>query len=158
MSLQQLARQIRQINVSGSLTPVLVTPAYLSLRTPFLVALAIELAKLRAETIRFDWYRGLPAALSFAGDWLAQFKAGQINRALASQLVPIGVPAALQITATISRPTNSTNQSVLGISTNKHPLPAWTTPVFLITSPSEQQDASPGQIFHLQSLKMLSAA
>jgi hypothetical protein len=158
MSMEQLARQIASINARGESTPVLVTPAYLSLRAPFLVALATELTALKPNAIRFDWYRGMPGAFSFAGDWLARWKVQQINRALTRQMRPLSDTATIQITAAIGRPDKAANQWVLGISSEQQPLPAWTTPVFLITSPIEQQDASPEPIFHLQSQKMVSAA
>ncbi len=157
MPLQQLALQIVRINDRGIFTPVLVTPSYLSLRTPFFVALAAQIALNHRVPIRFEWYRGMPGPFSLIGDTLAQREAAQINRAFADQLQEFGVDASIRITVAISRPLIS-DEMVIGMSADRHELPAWTVPVRLTTSPLETEGASPVQSFHLQSPQTAGAA
>ena len=158
MSMEQLAGQIASICNRGTLTPVLVTPRYLSLRAPFLAALTLELTTLHAKHVRFDWNRSISGAGSFIGDAIARWRAGRINRVLANQTFPFANTANVEITASISRPTALSHMWVVGISSEVQELPAWTIPVFLITSPEERRDASPDLIFHLQSQNQLCAA
>jgi len=141
MPLQQLARQIWSIRKGATSTPVIVTPSFLTLQTPFFVALATELAAFDQRQVRFDWYRGMPGAFSFGGDWLAGRKTAAINRSFASVLQPIGLATSMRITAAIGRPSGSQLSStspsqdlVIGISADRHELPTWTTPIRLASS------------------------
>lgn len=156
--MEQLVQQIARISARENSTPVLVTPPYLTLRSPFYIAMAVGLTERKANPVRFDWNRCMSGAFSLAGDWVARWQAARINRALTKASRPLGNTAAVQITAAIGRPTNLSERWLVGISSADQPLPVWTTPVYLITSPSEHEDGSPDQVFHLQSRHLLSAA
>ena len=157
MPLRQLARQFVKIHKRAATTPVLVTPSYLSLQPPFYVALAVEISGYRRKPIRFDWCREIPGAFQFAGHWLAIRKARRINRALANDPLLSDVDAAIQITASIGRP-SAADQFLIGISTDEIELPQWTTAIRLATTVAQRQSASPEQIYHLQSPGMAGAA
>jgi hypothetical protein len=158
MPLQQLARQIVKINKRATATPVLVTPSFLSLQPPFFAALAVELAGFQRCAVRFDWFREIPGALHLGGYWLDRRKASQVNRVLRGDSRRSGIDAAIQLTATIGRPAKSASHFLVGISTDKLELPAWTTAVRLGTTAVQRQGASPEQVFHLQSPKLAGAA
>jgi len=150
MPLQQLARQISLTHKRATLTPVLVTPSYLTLQTPFFVALASELAACNQRQVRFDWYRGMPGAFSFGGDWLARRKTARINRAFVSVLQPVGLTTSMRITAAIGRPSGSqlsstspSEELVIGISADRHELPTWTTPIRLAATATDNESLEP---------------
>ncbi len=149
MSLPQLAGQIDLISKRATATPVLLTPAYLSLQPPFFVALAAELAVRDRRQICFDWYRGMPGVLSCLTDCLAARNAARINRALTAKLQPSGVVARLEMTAAIGRPSSLSSPAapcLIGISADWQELPTWTAPIRLA--------ASPGHPGHLQSSQL----
>lgn len=160
--LRQLTGQFVKIHRRAATTPVLVTPTYLSLRPPFFVALAAEIREFCRLPIRFDWCREIPGVFQFAGHVLVNRQAGQINRALANDSQLIDIDAAMQITATIGRP--SADRFLIGISTDQIELPPWTTAVRLATTVAQRkrvaqgQSASPQQTFHLQSPGLVGAA
>ncbi len=156
MPLRQLARQFVKIHKRAATIPVLVTPAYLSLQPPFYVALAAQISGYRRQPIRFDWCREIPGAFQFAGHWQASRQSRRINRALANDPLLSDVDVAIQITATIGRP--SADQFLVGISTDQIELPRWTTAIRLATTIAQRQSASPEQIYHLQSPGMDGAA
>jgi len=157
MLLQQLARQIWIIRKRATSTPVLVTPSYLTLQAPFFVALATELAACDQRQVRFDWYRGMPGAFSFGGDWVARRKTARINRAFTSVLQPVGLATSMRITAAIGRPSglqlSSTSPSqdlVIGISADRHELPTWTTPIRLAATATDNESLEPVQAMLVQ--------
>lgn len=157
MPLNQLAIQIVRLNTRGVSTPVLVTPASFSLRTPFFVGLAAQLALCHRAPIQFQWYRGMPGPFGLITEATARREVRQINLALANHLQDLGVKASIQITAAITRPL-FTKDLVIGISTDRHELPAWTAPIRLTTMPLDPASASPEASFLLQSPQTTGAA
>ncbi len=157
MPLQQLAIQIVRLNTRGVSTPVLVTPAYFSLRSPFFVGLAAQLTLCHQSPIQFQWYRGIPGPFGLITEALARREVSRINQAFADHLRGLGVKVSIQVTAAITRPMCS-EDLVIGISADRYELPAWTAPIRLTTMPLDTASASPQRSFLLQSRPTGSAA
>jgi hypothetical protein len=82
MPLQKIAKQIVSLADRHASTPVLITPPYLSFRPRFFIELTRELLTHTNRSIRVDWHRGMPSALTLLSDQVAAFQARAINRAL----------------------------------------------------------------------------
>lgn len=161
MPLQQLADQIVAIYDRGQSTPVLVTPSYLSFRPAFYVALAAQLTlhpllNHYRPPIRFDRYRELPGAWSLLVNRFAVAEVIRVNQQLARHLQPVDVMATMRTTVAIGRPVE--NKLIVGISSDQHELPGWTTAVRLATTLTVTQPVSPESAFDLQSVRQVAAA
>ncbi len=119
-----LAACILRLSNEQASTPVLVLPVYLSLRDPFFVALASELARSTDRAIRFDWCRpGGGFISSFTARW-ARFRSTRLTRALSRV-----ADACVVVTATIGRPGGPARDLVIGLCDETLELPTWTTAI-----------------------------
>jgi hypothetical protein len=139
MPLRPLADEIVHLSHRNVSTPVLVTPSYLSLRKRFFLELVGSLAEISQRSIRIDWYRGVPGLLSLISHRLASVRSARINRALSSNCRTSNcrTNAAIQVTASIGRPSRDRPELVIGLCDQRLDLPAWTTPIRLGASPDE---------------------
>jgi hypothetical protein len=139
MPLRPLADEIVHLSHRNVSTPVLVTPSYLSLRKRFFLELVGSLAEISQRSIRIDWYRGVPGLFSLIGHRVASARSARINRALSSngRASNRRASAAIQVTASISRPSRDRRELVIGLCDQRLELPAWTTPIRLGASPDE---------------------
>ena len=134
--LQPIAREILRLSEERAVTPVIVTPRYLSLRPIFLVELSKALSAHTDRAIRIDWCRHVPSAWSLFTDQLARFQAHAINRRLRQTCKSRGSEATLQITASIARPGGAHRQLVIGWCSEDFRLPLWTVPIQLSGEPT----------------------
>ena len=122
-------------------TPVLVTPANVSLKREFICKLCDELVRANElagaeavswETplIQIDWVRdgGIWSVLS---DPVARMWTQRVAGAISSRC---GVPARFQVTTTIGRPVSQTPELLFGICDTRVPLSPWTYPIHLSVS------------------------
>lgn len=133
--LQPIAREIVRLSEERALTPVIVTPPYLSLRAIFLVELSRAIAEHTDRPLRIDWCRRVPKATSLIGDVVAQLQARAINRKLLQAANHPRSAATLQITASIARPGGPHRHLVIGWCCEDSQLPAWTVPIELSGEP-----------------------
>ncbi|MFK8111821.1 MAG: hypothetical protein AB8B91_06450 [Rubripirellula sp.] len=142
MPLQDLATEIVRLNERHALTPVLVTPHYLSLRAEFFQELVRALVSLTQRPIRIDWLASsssvsagaIPLRLIQAK--LAEFRASAINQRLVSE--EPARSARIQLTASIARPRGLDQDLVIGCCDERHELPIWTCAIRLGGSPLSQ--------------------
>ena len=137
MPLDQLADEIIRLSQRNASTPVLVTPHYLSLRQQFFLELVGALVEKTSRSIRFDWYRDMPGLFGLVSHRIALARASRINRVLKSCLSQRELTAAIQITASITRPGGLHRDLSIGLCDQRLELPSWTTPIRLGSSPSE---------------------
>lgn len=136
MPLQQLADEIIRLSEQHAVTPVLVTPRYLSLREPFFLELVGTLADKTPRSIRIDWYRVIPGVLGLIGHRVAVARAARINRKLSSLMSQRDATAMVQVTASIARPGGIRRDLSIGLCDQRLELPTWTAPIRLGGSPS----------------------
>lgn len=141
MPLGQLADEIVRQGRILTHTPVLVTPWYLSLRTPFVVQLIDAIGQRSPHPVRVDWYcdpgshlLGLLASIA------ARQQARSINRCLrlaaGSDPAPSATPVgSIELTASVARPGSEPNLLVVGLCDDRIELPSWTTAVRLTGRP-----------------------
>jgi hypothetical protein len=134
--LQPIAREILRLSEERAVTPVIVTPRYLSLRPIFLVELSGALAAHTDRALRIDWCRHVPSAWTLLTDHLDRLQARRINRRLRQTSKSRGSEATLQITASIARPGGAHRQLVIGWCSEDFTLPPWTVPIRLSGEPS----------------------
>ncbi len=137
--LQPIAKEIIRLSDERALTPVIVTPRYLSLRDVFLVELSRALMAQSDRSVRIDWCRRVPKASSLISDHLARLQARAINRKLKQTAKGPQVEATLQITASIARPGGAHRQLVIGWCCEDFELPSWTIPIHLSGEPMSRQ-------------------
>jgi len=127
--LSHLAEQVVSITRHGGQTPVLVIPAYLSLRSRFYVELSRQiLSHAGAEMgLRIDWLCGEHAVLNR----LARFQARRINQALQFDSQP-HQRASIEVTGSIGRVDRDQRVFVLGQCREHQDLPHWTQKIQLI--------------------------
>ncbi len=141
MSLRPLAQAILRSHHDASRTPVLVTPACVSLKREFICTLCDELVRssenagaesVSRETpsIQIDWVRG-GGVWSVLSDPLARMWAERVAGAISRSC---GVSARFQITTTISRPLSQRRAWVFGLCETRVPLSPWTLPIYLDAS------------------------
>jgi hypothetical protein len=148
MPLGQLADEIVRQSREMTHTPVLVTPSYLSLRTPFFVHLIDAIGQRSRLPVRVDWYRdpgshllGLMASIA------ARQQAKSINRRLrnaagSNQSHTPTTVGSIEITASIARPGSAPDLLVVGLCDDRIELPSWTAAVRLSGWPVANVDAS----------------
>jgi hypothetical protein len=141
-ALQPIAREIVRLSEQRALTPVIVTPRYLSLRPIFLLELSGALAAHTDRVIRIDWCRRVPTAWSLIGDYLARQQARAINRELWQRWKHREKGVTLQITASIARPGGAQRQLVIGWCSDDFRLPSWTIPIRLSGEPASDRAAA----------------
>lgn len=125
MSLDTLADQIVDAAARG-LTPVLVTPDYLSFRPAFFRELAMLVSTRADVPVRFDRVRSAVGMMAMIGDLPAKLHAGRSTRAM-------GRFGSLRLTAIVGRP--QTDLVVIGWSNAGETMPAWATPIELAERP-----------------------
>jgi hypothetical protein len=140
--LHPLANVIVWLSEQRGVTPVIVTPKYLTLRPIFLVELAKSLHQQVDRSIRIDWYRHVPTGWSLVGDQWARWQAQHINRSLRRAFREDDRQVTLQITASIARPGGVNRELVIGWCDELSLLPAWTRPIQLAGSPSTSRAAA----------------
>ena len=121
-----LASEILRLNDRGGVTPVLVTPMYFSLRTPFFLALATKLARESARSVRIDWYRPSFGFSERMAEPLARSFVKRLNRSLLAV-----TDARMEITSTIGRPGGPQRELVIGYCRESAELPPWASPILL---------------------------
>ena len=127
MPLGQLADEIVRQSREMTHTPVLVTPSYLSLRTPFVVHLIVAVGQHSRHPVRVDWYRDpgshLPVLLASIA---ARQQAKSINRRLriaagsdqargSTRPQPHRSVGSIELTASVARPGSEPNLVVVGL-------------------------------------------
>lgn len=121
-----LASEILRLNDRGGLTPVLVTPTYFSLRSPFFLALATKLAHESARSVRIDWYRPSFDFSERMAEPLARLFVKRLNRSLLAV-----TDARMEITSSIGRPGGPQRELVIGYCRESAELPPWAAPILL---------------------------
>jgi hypothetical protein len=137
MPLSQLADEIVRQSRQMTCTPVLVTPSYMSLRTPFFVQLVDAVWQRSRRAVRIDWYRDPGTHLLgwLATAWARQ-QARAINRCLrestaARRRADLTSLGSIAVTASIARPDSRSNQVVVGLCHDRMKLPSWCSAIRL---------------------------
>lgn len=111
-------------------TPVLVFPRNMNVREGLLIELVRELQKAhevlerQLSSVRFDWMLAGNGVMSVVGDAIASRKATRLSDTIQSAT---DVDALVQVTATIGRPTNKSEDFVGGWARDGAELPQWTS-------------------------------
>ncbi len=121
---RELAATVLTLSHEQGSTPVLVLPVYLSLRDPFFVALARELARTTDRSIRFDWCRPSIGIASSFTNRVARYRCSRLTKGLAKF-----ADACMVVTATIGRPGGQNRDLVVGLCDENLELPSWTTAI-----------------------------
>jgi hypothetical protein len=143
MPLQQLANEIIRLNERYGLTPVLVTPRYLSLRGQFFIELATALAEQSDRSISFDWLAWTPVAksittpLDLLRNHIAGIRAIRTNHRLAAAMSGLPGTARIQVTASIARPSAVDHPLVIGCCDQRQALPIWASAIRLGSTPDD---------------------
>ena len=141
MPLRSLVKQIVQVSEQGDGTPVLVIPAYLSLRKPFYVQLATDLCTATDRMVRIDLLnRGGGTIGRILNDHWTRSNARSINRALDRlELVDRSTSAvadvSVQVTATLGRTMVGVGPLVVGVAGADIELPHWAYPIWICGNP-----------------------
>lgn len=135
--LSRLAEMIVWLSDEQGSTPVIVLPEHLSLRPPFFIQLAGELAGRLGNTaqrpIRFDWCQTPQRFFARSRARWARLQAKRLTAMLASQNDVAGErgvgPVTVEVTASIGRPGGQRRDLVIGVCEASLDLPAWTTAI-----------------------------
>ena len=134
--LDDLAVEIVRLCEQQASTPVLVTPAYLSLRPAFFVELAQQLIKRSQRPVRIDWCRPTRRLFAPVADHMDRWQLRRINRALtAAGKTEPSLSACLVLTAAVGRQGGIHRDLVVGWCGEQDELPAWATPILLAGQP-----------------------
>lgn len=132
--MQELTDTIVHLSDAQASTPVLVTPCFLQLRTPFFIELVRCLRQHddQERPIRIDWLTdatGVVGAITLAAE---RVRVRKLNHALsktdpASQVV---------LTSALARPGGIRRTLVIGVCSEAMELPNWSTSICLSTTPT----------------------
>ncbi|MDC0295610.1 hypothetical protein OAL35_02020 [bacterium] len=129
--LDPLARIIVDLSQRRGVTPVLVTPRSVGLRTLFFCELSKALMPHVSQSIRYDWCQEFPSGFSLFKDYSARWQAVRANRTLNQLGSDVNRELSIQITALIARPGGSNRQFVVGFCEHGIDLPSWATAIQL---------------------------
>lgn len=132
--MQELTETIVHLSDAQASTPVLVTPQFLQLRTPFFVELVRCLRQHddQERAIRIDWLTGacgVSGAITLAAD---RVRVRRLNRALAR----CDAASRAVLTSALARPGGIRRTLVVGVCSQAMELPSWSTSIMLSTTPT----------------------
>ena len=140
--LKPIAIEMVRLCDQRALTPVIVTPTYLSLKPIFLVELCDAVLEHADRAVRIDWCRPVPSVWTLLSDQFARVEARAINRRLGRLSKQRGRDIRLQITASIARPGGANRQLVIGWCGDEFKLPPWAAAIQLSGEPMSSRVAA----------------
>lgn len=141
MPLRPLVEQIVRVSEEGIGTPVLVIPAYLSLRKPFYVQLASDLIQATDRIVRIDLLtHGGGSLRSIVSDTWMRSSVRSVNHALTrlesgDQAKSRIMDASVQVTASLGRTMAGIGPLVVGVASAEIELPHWSYPIWICSKP-----------------------
>ena len=149
-SLDRLASVMIELSQHQGLTPVVVTPSFITPEPVFFTRLASTLSTATNRAIRFDWFREVPRGIPSLSDLWAMRFSRRINRELeCCQISPdrsdSGLNATLQITPMLARPGGKNRHFVVGWADAKQKLPTWAAAIHLFDASEKSSIQKHGQ-------------